>query len=166
MGNTTNFAARTEALFNAVEPADEAISLDAALTTARIGVRLDADRVEIWRFDDALATLTARWVSTPSIIESDEPPVVPRDWFPWGDGDVQPEDLFVTRDAALFPLTLSRQPRGGDGIDAAVMMPLRLIGRASGAVCVYWHSEESTWQPDLTDWLYSAGLDALDALGH
>ncbi|NLA36398.1 MAG: hypothetical protein GX868_12055 [Actinobacteria bacterium] len=165
MGNTTNFATHNEATFNATEQADGSISLDAALTTARIGVRLDADRVEVWRFDDALATLTARWVSDPSIIESDEPPIVPRDWFPWASSEVQPQEIFVTRDAGLFPLTLSREPRDGEGIDTAVIVPLRLVGRASGAVCVYWHSDTSTWDPSLIDWLYGAGLDALHALG-
>ena len=166
MGNTTNFATRHEATFNAVEQGDETISLDAALTTARIGVRLDADRVEVWRFDDALATLAARWVANPSIIESDEPPIVPRDWFPWATSEIDPQDLFVTHDAAMFALTLSRQPRDGDGIDTAVIMPLRLVGRSSGAVCVYWHSDTTTWDPALTDWLYGAGLDALHALGN
>ena len=66
----------------------------------------------------------------------------------------------------MFALTLSRQPRDGDGIDTAVIMPLRLVGRSSGAVCVYWHSDTTTWDPALTDWLYGAGLDALHALGN
>lgn len=160
MGTTYDTATSPAPLFNAVE---ERTSLDAALTLARIGVRLEADRVELWTFRDEFAELASRWVSSPEVLEPDEPPVVPRDWFPWHGEELAPHDVLVTHDAALFPLTASREPRSERRIDTAVILPLRLWGRANGAVCVHWLEGSGTWDPGATDWLYVAGLDALEA---
>jgi hypothetical protein len=117
-----------------------------AESLARIGVLLDADRVELYRHRDDATTRLAGWwralgVEGAPCSELSGP--VDSDWFPWGLGHVRPERFVMVRNAATLPASIDGDARvGDDGTTASLLLPLRVADDAApmGAVCAYWRT--------------------------
>lgn len=149
MGNTTENLDRTRA----VEIA------------SRIGVRLSAQRVELYEFDDSShAELVARWVPGPvSIIEATTP--VPLTWFPWSLGNIRPEEYLFVRNAGALPLSAG-DPRTISDLAMASVVHIPVMAISSlpiGSVCAYWSEEQSSWDCDARRAVCDWALDALSA---
>ena len=139
-------------------------------TLARIAVRLEAQRCELFEVDEHRATLLDRWVASGMAIALAERRDVPLHWFPWSLGSVRPREYLFVRNAGALPMALvdhterpeHRVVSGADlGVGAALMVPLTLTGHPIGALCVYWSLERQSWESESRDTVASWALDAL-----
>ena len=148
MGNTTTALAR---------------SRRAAEVSARIGVRLDAQRVEVHRFvDGSTAELVARWATDggSAICAGSS---VPLTWFPWSLGNIRPEEYMFVRNAEELRLAPTDHRTIGDlGMSSVVLIPVMSSPAVPlGAVCAYWSVGRSSWDSGSRETVCSWVLDAL-----
>ncbi|NLA36399.1 MAG: GAF domain-containing protein [Actinobacteria bacterium] len=144
---------------DAVEPKPD----DRTTLLARIGDRLDAQRVELFAFDDDTAQLLGRWTALGMPIDVEELQRIPLDWFPWSLGSVRPAEYLFVRNAGLLPMTTPPRIVGADlAIEAALMIPLVGGSATTGALCVYWRDERQSWESSarelVLDWARRALL--------
>lgn len=135
----------------------------AAEVSARIGVRLDAQRVEVFRFvDGSSAELLARWAPAGgSAICAGLS--VPLAWFPWSLGNIRPEEYMFVRNAGALHLGPDDHHTIADlGMASVLLVPVVSSPTVPvGAVCAYWSEERSSWDSSSRDVVCSWVLDAL-----
>ncbi|MFN8049903.1 MAG: hypothetical protein U0Q22_00510 [Acidimicrobiales bacterium] len=167
MGNTTGITSR--------QRADE--------VAARIGGRLDAQRVELFEITVDGARLTRRWtaLSHPAAEfdagDGADEHEVPLGWFPWSLGNIRPSKYMFIRNAGALAVAHDSSTTIGDlGLTSALHLPV--LGLAPGicaaatlssapvigAVCAYWSDERASWSSDDRELLCSWALDASSAL--
>ena len=141
---------------------DLARSRRAAEAAARIGVRLGADLVELYRVEDVRAELSAHWSrTTGSAVCAGRS--VPLAWFPWSLGNIRPDEyMFVRHGGALEVDPDERRTIADLGMTSVVHLPLVSAPTVvTGAVCAYWSDELSSWDPSSRDVVCGWALDAL-----
>ena len=136
---------------------------DRTTILARIAGRLDAQRVELFTFDEHTARVVSRWTALGMPIDVTEMQRVPLDWFPWSLGSVRPAEYLFVRNAGSLPMTTPPRLVGGDlSIGAALMVPLIETATPVGALCVYWRDERQSWESSdrdlVADWAHQALL--------
>lgn len=152
MGNITSELARTRLV---------------AEVSSRIGTRLDAQRVEIYRFVDGTAAhLVARWSPGVPPRSTAGAPRLPLVWFPWSLGNIRPEEYVFIRNAGALPVSPSDDRTIADlGMSSVVMMPVvNRPGNPVGAVCAYWSDERSSWDVSSREPVCSLVRDAWSSL--
>lgn len=132
-------------------------------TLARIAGRLEAQRIELFTFDEHSARVCGRWTALGMPIDVAEMQRIPLDWFPWSLGSVRPEEYLFVRNAGLLPMTTPPRLVGADlSIGAALMVPLVAASTTAGALCVYWRDERQSWDSSererVVDWAFQALL--------
>ena len=153
-------AARIEAgPMNHHEADDTALAVASDL--ARIGVRLAAQRVELFRAVGDSVHLEAWWGSLGHEQNlADCTAEISDAWFPWSLGNLRPAESLFVENAA----TLRCAPGGGTigelGFNSALHLPLFTADRLVGATCVYWAREQSGWDThhldQLREWIGNA----------
>lgn len=141
---------------------DLARALRASEAAARIGVRLEADLVELYRVEDERAELSVRWArGVGSAICTG--PVVPVAWFPWSLGNIRPEEYMFIRNAGALQVDPHERRTIADlGMSSVVHLPVVSTPPVvTGAVCAYWSDELSSWDPSSRDVVCSWASDAL-----
>ena len=114
-----------------------------AESLARIGVLLNADRVELYRHHGDVTHL-AGWWRTMGAAGSPSPDLeqpIERAWFPWGLGHVRPERFVMVQTVeSLLVAPDGSALVGDDGTTACLHLPLRVTADAEpvGAICGYW----------------------------
>lgn len=136
---------------------------------ARIGVALEAQRVELYEAHDVhdeaggTAVLRRRW-SAPGATACDTPDRLPLLWFPWSLGNVRPEEYLFVRNAGSLPAGPdSRVTLAEVGMRSVLHLPVVNTARLLvGGVCAYWSVERSGWASDRRVDVCSLASDALD----
>ena len=147
MGNITRRLARTR---------------DHGEATARIGVRLDAQRVDVYRFvDGSEAHLAARWCAPGAC--PDGPSRVSLGWFPWSLGNIRPEQYCFIRNAGALALAPGSDRTIAEiGMSSVVHLPIMDSPTSTvGAVCAYWSSERRSWDESARESVCELALEAL-----
>lgn len=134
----------------------------AAEVAARIGVRLSAQRVEIYGFVDDHAELVARWGQANGAVMC-AGSSVPLAWFPWSLGNIRPEEYMFIRNAGALALGPGDDRTIADlGMASVVHLPVvSAPAVAVGAICAYWSDERSSWDSSSREVLCSWAFDAL-----
>ena len=145
MGNSTTPSTHTERL-------------------ARIGSRLEAQRVELFSIiANRSATLVHHWSAPGFVDERPEPGEleVPLEWFPWSLGNVRPAEYMFVRNAGSLPSTTTGSSISQLGMSSVLHLPLTFGSSWLGALCVYWSDERSLWPLDDREWICAAALEDL-----
>ena len=163
-------AARIEATpLHDEHPGDERERL-VAEHLARIGVRVGAPRVEMYRRDGDVVEIAAWWGAIGHGRDlTGDVSALPVGWFPWSLGCVRPlESLFVQNAATLT--VAPGGPRLADlGYASALHLPIFDEQQLSGGVCAYWVEERLGWEDgarhQVAEWARTA-LDRLSGRRH
>jgi hypothetical protein len=140
---------------------------DPAEQLARIGLLLDAQRVEIYRAVHGekfrrSALWTAQEFRHADLTVSELPAM----WFPWSLGNVRPLEWVFVRNAATLPLTPNADVAIGDlNMASALHLPLEANGATVGATCVLWSTLQTDWRSGHYDRVLEWSIAALDACG-
>jgi len=131
---------------------------------ARIGSRLEAQRVELFAIvDNRSASLVHHWAALgfaefePSDVASD----VALEWFPWSLGNVRPAEYMFVRNAGSLPSSTDGSSIAQLGMSSVLHLPLTFGSNWLGALCVYWSDERSSWPLEDREWICAAALEDL-----
>lgn len=166
MGNTNVRARRV------VPDTSQPREVRVAESLATIGLRLDAQRVELFSITrSGNASLDAWWSSVE--VEQTQPEsevqagtvLIPLDWFPWSIGNIRASEYVFVRNAG----PLARRPGVAQtladvGMCSALHLPLAGDADMVGAICVYWSEGRSDWSSTEGDDVRSLGVAALSEL--
>ena len=138
-----------------------------ALTLARIGSALEAQRVELYRRGTEDAASVMELIGWWAALGHDSDPVgddqpIPATWFPWSLGNIRPASHVFVRNAAPLPFHPWSTVRLRDlGMGSALHLPLRHELTVDGALCAYWADERENWPSDSFDQIFELGRDLL-----
>jgi hypothetical protein len=137
-----------------------------ALTLARIGAALEAQRVELFerhhRDGGGVMELVGWWAAMGQDEDAVSRQPIPTSWFPWSLGNIRPASHVFVRNAAPLPFHPWSTVRLRDvGIGSALHLPLRHELTVDGAICAYWADERDNWPTDAYDRVFELGRDLL-----
>lgn len=137
-------------------------STHAVEALARIGARLGAQRVELYRVIDDEAERLAAWQAPVGEPGEAVPMRLAISWFPWSLGNVRAAEHLFVRNAGELPLHPDGSAQLRDlGMGSALHLPLRRAGALVGAVCAYWRNERDAWDCDAARPVDELALDLL-----